>query len=145
MPDFRVVHPPHTIAADRRRGRVFRDQAGRITFGTFLFLFLAAGAVYLTLLYAPPWMAYRAMLEVIQEEGGASGVASDDEIGDRILATAKEWEVPITRDQIEITRTDTKISISTRWDVTINLFGGQFQHVLHFAPSTESVALPAAR
>jgi hypothetical protein len=140
VPDSSHVCPSQGGAADRRCGHPACNRAGRITFGTFLFLFLTAGAVYLTLHYAPPWMAYRAMLEVIQEQVGAAAVASDDEISDRIMATAKEWGVPITKDQIEITRTDTGMSISTQWNVTINLFGGRYQQVLHFAPSTERPA-----
>ena len=122
-----------------------RGRSGRISLGTFIFLFLIAGAVYLTLLYLPPWMAYRAMMEVIQEQIGAAAVATDDEVSDRIIATAKEWEVPITKEQIVITRTETRISISTQWDVTINLLGGQFQQVLHFEPSTDTVVMPANR
>jgi len=124
---------------------VVRGRSGRISLGTFIFLFLIAGAVYLTLLYLPPWMAYRAMMEVIQEQIGAAAVATDDEVSDRIIATAKEWEVPITKEQIVITRTETRISISTQWDVTINLLGGQFQQVLHFEPSTDTVVMPANR
>jgi hypothetical protein len=145
VPNFRVPPSPHHVAGNRRRdGRVL-DDSGRLTLSTFMFFFLVAGAVYLTLLYAPPWMAYRAMLEVIQEQVGAAAVSTDDEVSDRIMATAKEWEVPITKDQIEITRTDARISISTQWDVTVNIFGGRFQHVLHFAPSTETLRAPMAR
>jgi hypothetical protein len=143
VPDSSHVCPLRSGAADRRRGNPACNRAGRITFGTFLFLFLTAGAVYLTLFYVPPWMAYRAMLAEIQAQAGAAAVMDDDEILTRIMATAKEWEVPITRDQIEITRTDAGMSISTQWNVTINLFGGRFQQVLHFAPSTERPAAPA--
>jgi hypothetical protein len=122
------------------------NRAGRITFGTFLFLLLTAGAVYLALLYVPPWMAYRAMLAEIQVQAGAAALIDNDEILSHIMATAKEWEVPITRDQVKITRTETTISISTQWDTTINLFGGRFRRVLHFAPSMETaVTSPASR
>ena len=139
MPDF---HRAHSRCPRRH---AVRSRSGRITLGTFIFLFLIAGAVYLALLYLPPWMAYRAMMEVIQEQIGAAAVATDDEVSDRIIATAKEWEVPITKEQIVITRTETRISISTQWDVTINLLGGQFQQVLHFEPSTDTVVMPANR
>jgi len=130
--------------ADQQRQDTACGQSGAITLKTFFLLFVMAGAVYLALLYLPPWMAYRAMLEALQDQIGTAAVASDNEISERILATAREWDVPITRDQIEIKRTDTRISISTQWDVTINLFGGQSQHVLHFAPSKETVVMPGA-
>jgi hypothetical protein len=144
----RTLHDARSDKKDitnlRQHDRVL-NRMGRITLSTFIFLFLVSGAVYLTLLYVPPWMAYRAMQEVILEQAGAAAVSSDEEIIDRIMATAQEWKVPITKDQIEITRTDTRMSISTQWDVTINLFGGQYRHVLHFAPSTKTMMVPPAR
>ncbi|HUJ78957.1 MAG TPA: hypothetical protein VLY45_01430 [Nitrospiria bacterium] len=129
---------------DRRRSAIV-NRTGRITFGTVVFFGLVAGAIYLAVEYLPPWMAYRAMLEVMQEQVGAAAVSSDDEIIDRIMATAKEWQVPVAREQIIITRTDARLSISAQWDATVTLFGGRFQQTLHFAPSTESTALPANR
>jgi len=140
-----AMHPRHDGDFDGPYDVAIGNRSGRMTFGTVLFLCLAAAAVYLTLVYAPPWMAYRAMQEVIEEEGGEPGVASDDEISGRIMATAKEWEVPITKEQIVINRTDSRISISAQWDVPIALFGGRFRQVLHFAPSTDSPVTPANR
>jgi hypothetical protein len=131
-------HSQHAGGLDGPYGIALGNRSGRLTFGTILFLCLAAGAVYLALAYVPPWMSYRAMQEVIQEESGGGDVSSDDQISDRIMATAKEWGVPITREQIVITRTDGRISISTEWDVPISLFGGRFRQVLHYAPSTVS-------
>jgi len=124
---------------------VLRGQAGGITFGTFFFLFLIAGSIYLALLYLPPWIAYYAMFDQIREQAGTSARVSDEEIVNRIMATAKEWEVPITPEQIEVNRTDTRVLITAQWDVTINLFGGQYQHVLHFAPSAGTLVMPPAR
>lgn len=147
-PPYRMLHDSHPSTRDvthRRQHVIVFNRRGRITLSTLIFFVLVASAVYLTWLYVPPWMAYRAMLEVIQEQVGAAAVASDEEISERIMATAEEWKVPITKDQIEIKRTDTRMSISTQWDVTINLFGGQYRHVLHFAPSTDTMITPTAR
>jgi hypothetical protein len=145
VPDSSHICPLRRCAADRRHGNPAFNRAGRITFGTILFLSLTAGAAYLTLLYVPPWMAYRAMLAEIQVQAGSAALVDNDEILTRIMATAKEWGVPITKDQIEITRTDAGMSISTQWNVTINLFGGRYQQVLHFAPSTERPVAPVSR
>jgi hypothetical protein len=145
VPIVRVSPSPLTVAGNRRRRGLVLNTAGRISLSTLIFFVLTAAVVYLALLYVPPWMAYRAMLEVIQEQVGAAAVSSDDEVGDRIMATARAWDVPITKDQIEITRTDGRMSISTQWDVTVDLLGGKYHHVLHFAPSTESPVVPAAR
>lgn len=145
MPIVHVPPSPHTVAGNRRRRGFVLNAGGRITLSTLVFFALITAVVYLALLFVPPWMAYRAMLEVIQEQVGAAAVSSDDEVGDRIMATARAWDVPITKDQIEITRTDGRMSISTQWDVTVNILGGTYQHVLHFAPSTESPVVPAGR
>jgi len=145
VPIVHVPSSPHTVAGNRRLRSLVLNDAGRITLSTLIFFVLTAAVVYLALLFVPPWMAYRAMLEVIQEQVGAAAVSSDDEVGDRIMATAKAWDVPITKDQIEITRTDGRMSISTQWDVTVNVLGGRYHRVLHFAPSTESPVVPAAR
>jgi hypothetical protein len=145
VPIVHVPPSPHTAAGNRRPRRLVLTAEGRITLSTLIFFVLIAAVIYLALLYVPPWMAYRAMLEVIQEQVGAAAVSSDDEVGDRIMATARAWDVPITRDQIEITRTDGRMSISTQWDVTVNLLGGRYHDVLHFAPSTESPVGSTAR
>lgn len=144
MPIDHVPPVPHNVAGNRRCV-LARNYAGRISLSTLIFFVLTAAVVYLALLYLPPWMAYRAMLQVIQEQVGAAAVSSDDEVSDRIMATARAWDVPITKDQIEITRTAGRLSISTQWDVTVNLLGGKYQHVLHFAPSTESPVAPGVR
>lgn len=127
------------------RGGPLSRQSGKITLSTFFLLFLIAGAVYLTLLYLPPWMAYRAMLGQIQEQADTAATTPDNQIMTHLMATVREWDIPITEDQIELKRTDTQVSISMQWDVTINLFGGQYQHVLHFAPSAETMVMPARR
>jgi hypothetical protein len=144
VPTFRLVEPSHRSDGDQPR-RLILHQSGGITIGTFLLLFLVACAVYLTLLYLPPWMAYRAMLDEIRAQAGTAAITSDQEIMTRLMTTAREWEIPVTEDQIELNRVGTRVSISMQWDVTIDLLGGQYQHVLHFAPSTGTTAMPARR
>jgi len=149
VPTFRLVDPPHNSNGDHPRRRKTLhpsgNQSGGISIQTFLFLFLVAGTVYLILLYLPPWMAYRAMLDQIRDQAATADISSDHEIMTRLMATAREWEIPVTEDQIEIKRTDIKVFIGTQWDVTIDLLAGQYQHVLHFAPSTETMVMPASR
>jgi type III secretion system FlhB-like substrate exporter len=136
-------------------GRRFKTQpAGRPLFarhdggikpGTLVFLLLIAVVIYTAYGFLPPWMAYRAMKEQMQDQARTVSVIPDEEIVERVYATAKEWSVPIKKDEILVKRTESHLTIATRWEVAVDIFGGLYQYPLVFAPEVDELLLPISR
>ncbi len=121
-----------------------RNQAGGMKLGTLIFLLLVGGGVYTAFAYIPPWMAYRAIRDQMVEQAREAAVVRDEEIVDRIVIVANSWEVPLTEEDIVLTRSDGRLSMATEWDITIHHFG-VYDHQLHFAPAVDEFIVRVAR
>ena len=68
---------------------------------------------------------------------------SEDEIRDMVLKKAKEYEVPVTAEQVKVNRTGQEIAISAKYMVHVNLPGYPLD--LHFNPHTANAGASQAR
>ena len=115
---------------------------GGTRISSLLFLLLVAGLVYGSVKYLPHLMAYRAVKYQMIENAQHAPVLSDKEILDRIYYTAESWSLPITREDIRIERANNRISISTRWVVSIDLAGNWYTHEMVFEPAVDEMMPP---
>jgi len=53
------------------------------------------------------------------------------------LAKARDLELPITKDNLIITKTKEKIRVEAHYEVAIELFGGNYKYVWKFDPVVE--------
>jgi hypothetical protein len=135
--------PAGLIASRRRRERV-ASRAGFMRLGTMIFLLLIIGGAYLVYVYLPPWIAYRALEDQMAEQAREARILPNEEIAARVWAVVKEWEIPVSQDDIVITRTDNRLYIRAQWDITIRHFG-LYEHRLHFEPAVDEMILPIDR
>ncbi len=112
--------------------------------GTLIFLLLIAGGVYLAFNYIPPWIAYRAIRDQMLDQARTATLLTDQQIAAQVMVVAKEWEIPLTEQNVAVTRTENRLTIRAEWDVTINHFG-LYSHRVHFAPAVDEMILPIGR
>jgi hypothetical protein len=106
---------------------------GRIKFSTLLFLLITAGMIYLAVYLFPPWMDYFTLKGVMSEKAKEGNTLSDQEISKDIRASAKELNIPLKEESIQISRQESGMSIAADWDIEISLTGDIF-YTFHFAP-----------
>lgn len=106
---------------------------GRIKLGTFLFLLIIAGIIYLAVYFFPPWLDYFTFKSVMAEKAKDGGALSTEETLKDLKASAKELKIPLKEDAIRISRQETGMSIAADWDVEITLVG-DLGFTLHFSP-----------
>jgi hypothetical protein len=99
-------------------------------------------AVYLIAVLAPPYFSNYQFEDAIKTEAqlGTYSTKSEDAIRDALFKKAQDLDVPITKEQIKVTRTGVtgagSLSIDAPYTVHVNLPGYPLD--LHFEPSTRN-------
>jgi hypothetical protein len=99
-------------------------------------------AVYLIAVLAPPYFSNYQFEDAIKTEAqlGTYSTKSEDAIRDALFKKAQDLDVPITREQIKVTRIGVtgsgSLSIDAPYVVHVNLPGYPLD--LHFEPTTRN-------
>jgi hypothetical protein len=75
--------------------------------------------------------------DFLTEQASFASIKSAKEIEKDILIKAKELEIPVTKDNLTITRTREKITIAAHYELTIVFFGGAYTYVWKRDPIIE--------
>ena len=89
-----------------------------------LSLVLVAAAIYVLWQVIPPYFRNYQFQDSIQEIARFTGIDSrltEDDIRVKVLQAAKEYDVPLTAEQINVTRNGSEITISADYIVHISL------------------------
>jgi hypothetical protein len=97
---------------------------GRI--GCIVWLALVGLVVYALFKIVPVKIDNSTFEDFITEQASFGSIKSTKQIEQEILAKAKDLNVPVTKDNLSITRTREKITIETHYDVNIVFFGGVY-------------------
>ena len=89
--------------------------------------------IYLAVYLLPPWMDYFTFKGVMSEKAKDGGTLSTEEISKDLKANAKELNIPLKENAIQINRLEAEMSIAADWDIEITLVGG-YGLTLHFSP-----------
>jgi hypothetical protein len=116
---------------DVRRSRSIGGY-GRL--GCFLWLAFAALLIYAGIKIVPVKFASARFEDFIAEEAAFAGSKGNPQIIQELLSQARELELPVTKDQLEIKRTREAITIAAHYEVPIEFFFGQLRYVWSFDP-----------
>jgi YbbR domain-containing protein len=107
-----------------------------------LSLLVFVGAVYYGWMLLPVYMANYQYQDSLAEiaKFSAMSTRTDDEIKQEVLKKAKEYDVPITAEQITVNHEGTRLDISSDYTVVVDLVGGK-KAILHFTPSSKEKAV----
>ena len=128
-------------AVSRRPARIWRDESGKSSIRGLFALVLIAGMVYFSMKFIPVRAAAYEFNDAIKDEVvyiGGRRRTTDDQIMKNLLDRAAMLRLPITHEQIKITRTGRNkyIVIEADYTVTIELLGG-YQYDWNFSQKQE--------
>lgn len=99
------------------------DNRGEVTRLKVLFwlviLFIAGYACYK---FVPPLFGYQMMKYEVGSTAKVAHLYSDEEIKQRLLEKARDWNVPIEWDDMAVERRTRRIDIKIEYDVTVDLY-----------------------
>jgi hypothetical protein len=124
-------HLPARRSSERGEGKL------KATIYLLIFLF----AIYSAVKVVPIYVSEYQLSDKMQEQARFAVVNrySEDQVRENIFKVAQDLEIPVTRESIKVTATNSIVKISIEYTVPVNLF---FYHTdLHFAPSSENKAL----
>lgn len=85
----------------------------------------------------PVKIANSSFEDYLTEEASFGSIKGAKQIESEILAKAKELEIPVTKDNLTITRTREKITIEAEYTLNIVFFGGGYVYVWKRHPIVE--------
>jgi len=104
---------------------------GGSRFGLLLSVLVVAAGIYLLTVYVPPYWAYLSLQDVVRVAADTAAVKRDEERAKAdILKAAKEQDLELTEDDIEVITRETDVLVRVSWSVPIAL--PRYRHELHF-------------
>lgn len=108
-----------------------RDPRGESRFGVLPWLLVGLLVIYAGSKFIPPYWAYLAMQDPVKEAALAAGKAGGEERARQaILSAAKDQEIELTDDGIEITVDNQVLTVRVTWETPVEL--PKYRKVLHF-------------
>ncbi|MDZ4338897.1 MAG: hypothetical protein U1B94_01615 [candidate division NC10 bacterium] len=114
--------------------RVGRGQAGRVRPGNAVFMLLFFAGGYLGVQALIAYVNYLALEDFVRlvARDVAMGPRRTEEAQERILAKAREWDIPVQENHVVVTVDSDKVQVTLRWHHPIG-FG---KYSVYFIPRT---------
>jgi hypothetical protein len=114
-----------------------RGTRGEGRVGCVIWLAIVGLIGYSLFKIVPVKIANSTFEDFLTEEASFGSIKSAKQIENEILAKAKDLEIPVTIDNLTITRTREKITIEARYELTIVFFGGAYTYTWKRNPIVE--------
>ena len=114
--------------------RLRRSERGEGQFGCLVGLILLAVGVFIAWKMIPVKVKAAEVRQVVVDEAKSAGTHNDQFIMKQILAKAREDNLPITEDDVKISRGANEITVKVNYVVPIDFPGYTYQwHIEHVA------------
>lgn len=113
--------------------RKSRRERGEGNAGCLVGLIILALAVFIAYKMIPPKIKAADLKQTITDEAKMAGAHGNDVIMKQIMAKAREQKLPLTEDNVKISRSNTDISVEVDYDVPIDFPGKTWmwhQHIV---------------
>ena len=100
-----------------------RNNRGAISIRGLFWTLVIASSLYAAYKFLPPAVTFYMMKTEVEEEAKIAHMHDDVALAARIIEKANIWSAPIARQNIEIRRHRSSISISVNYTITISFFG----------------------
>jgi hypothetical protein len=104
--------------------RSTRGMRGAIKIGCILWLAVVAVLVHMGYQIIPVKVKTSTFYDFMEEEAAFGSIRDIKQLQKELIAKAKELDVPVTEDNLKITRTRADISIEAHYTITIEFFNG---------------------
>ncbi len=114
-----------------RRSRGIR---GGANVGCIVWLLILGFVGYVLYKVVPVKIASSEFYDVMQEQAAFGSIKDPKFIEFEILRKAQELKVPVTKDNLKITRSREAITVEAHYEITIDFFNGAYKYVWKFDP-----------
>ncbi len=111
-----------------------RGQRGKGSIGCVIWLAIVALIGYSLIKIVPVKIAASHFEDFMTEEAGFGSIKSPQQIEKEILAKAKELRIPVTRDNLSVTRAHEMMVVEAHYQIEVDFFGGAYKYVWKFDP-----------
>jgi len=126
---------------DRRAPLHRRSERGEGKLKAIIYLVILLLIIYSAVKIVPIYVSNYQLTDKMLEQARFAVVNryTEDQIRDNIFKVVQELELPVKRDAIKVSATNSVVKISTEYTTPVDLL---FYHMdLHFSPSSENKAL----
>lgn len=114
-----------------RRTRAAR---GAVNFGCIVWLAILGLIGYGLYKVVPVKIATSSFYDAMQEQASFGSIKSVKQIEYDLLAKAKDLDIPITKENLIITRRRELITIEAHYEIEIDFFNGSYKYLWKFDP-----------
>ncbi|MGH9317901.1 MAG: hypothetical protein ACRD1P_12440 [Thermoanaerobaculia bacterium] len=114
-----------------------RGARGEGRVGCVIWLGIVGLIAYGLVKIVPVKIANSSFEDFMTEQASFGSIKSVRAIEREILDKAKDLAIPVTKDNLTITKTKEKITIEAHYEVTIEFFGGAYKYVWKRDPVVE--------
>jgi hypothetical protein len=106
-----------------------RGARGEGRIGCVIWLAIVGLIAYGLFKIVPVKIANSTFEDFLTEQASFGSIKTAKQIENEILAKAKDLEIPVTKENLTITRSREKIAIETHYELKIVFFGGAYTYV----------------
>jgi hypothetical protein len=111
-----------------------RGERGKGSVGCVIWLAIVVLVGYALVKIVPVKIAASHFEDFMTEEAGFGSIKSTQQIQKEILAKAKELDIPVTKDNLSVTRSREMLTVEAHYQMEIDFFGGAYKYVWKFDP-----------
>jgi hypothetical protein len=111
-----------------------RSVRGSANVGCIVWLVILGFVGYVLWKVVPVKIASSEFYDVMQEQAAFGSIKDPKFIEFEILRKAQELQVPVTKENLKITRGREAITVEAHYEMTIDFFNGAYKYVWKFDP-----------
>ena len=111
-----------------------RTVRGAANVGCIVWLVILGFVGYVLWKVVPVKIASSEFYDVMQEQAAFGSIKDPKFIEFEILRKAQELQIPVTKDNLKITRVRESITVEAHYEITIDFFNGAYKYVWKFDP-----------
>ena len=111
-----------------------RSIRGAANVGCIVWLVILGLVGYVLWKVVPVKIATSEFYDVMQEQASFGSIKDVKFIEFEILRKAQELQIPVTKDNLKITRSREALTVEAHYEITIDFFNGAYKYVWKFDP-----------
>ena len=111
-----------------------RSVRGAANVGCIVWLVILGVVGYVLYKVVPVKIATSEFYDVMQEQASFGSIKDVKFIEFEILRRAQELQIPVTKDNLKITRSREALTVEAHYEITIDFFNGAYKYVWKFDP-----------
>jgi len=111
-----------------------RATLGRGNLGCLLWLIVVIAVGHVLWIVVPVKIKTSEFYDVMQEQASFGSIKSEGAIQYEVLRRAQQLQIPVTKDNLKVTRSREAVTVEAHYEIPLSFFGGLYKYVWKFDP-----------